>query len=399
MEYFVEQGTSHRDVLQKVQSKYGERAKVLHYKTIRMGGFLGMFTKEGIEVTGYFGKDAKRETPPRPKQSDIEEEKRKLLKLGGVNDGKALEEVLKEVRSIKDRMDSLSGPQVETHESIRQIEELLARNEFSFSFITDISNRLKKDFSFEDLDDFNRVQERVIDWIADSVEVYPLRFGHRPEVFTLVGPTGVGKTTTIAKLSAMLGIGGFGGANKTVRILTIDNYRIGAKQQIETYGEIMNIPVSCVETHKDMEKYLALYADVDVIFIDTIGKSPRDFHKLAEMKELLSTSGIRGGAHLAVSATTKYSDLLEIIRQFEPFGYESLILTKLDETSRVGNIISALSDKHKSLSYITDGQRVPQDIEPASVTKLLMNLDGFRVNRERLERRFGALTVQSGVEK
>lgn len=397
MEYFIEQGTSHREVMEKVKTKYGERAKVLHYKTVRMGGFLGMFSREGIEVTGYFGKEAKPEAP-RPRQTDLEEEKRKLLKLGGMTDGKALEQVLKEVRSIKERMDTFQAPQTETHESIRQIEELLARNEFSYAYISDMIARLKKEFSLEELDDFNRVQERVTDWIADSIDIYPLRFRQKPQVFTLVGPTGVGKTTTIAKLAAMLGIGGFGGANKQVRILTIDNYRIGAKQQIETYGEIMNIPVSCVETHKDMEKYLALYHDVDVIFIDTIGKSPRDFQKLAEMRELLSSAGVRGSAHLAVSATTKYSDVQEVIRQFEPFNYESIILTKLDETSRVGNLISALADRHKSISFITDGQRVPQDIEPASVTKLLLNLEGFRVNRERLERRFGSVTVP-GVEK
>jgi len=174
-----------------------------------------------------------------------------------------------------------------------------------------------------------------------------------------------------------------------VRILTIDNYRIGAKQQIEIYGEIMGIPVAFAESPQDFKKYLDLYHDVDLVFVDTIGKSPKDFAKLGEMRELLRESGTGSSVHLALSATTKTSDIYEILRQFEPFNYQSVVLTKLDETTRIGNVVSVLFEKQKSISFVTDGQGVPQDIARASVVKLLTNLEGFRISRDHVEARFG----------
>ncbi len=208
-----------------------------------------------------------------------------------------------------------------------------------------------------------------------------------------MGPTGVGKTTTIAKLAAMHRIGTNGESPKEVRMLTVDNYRIGARTQIETYGEIMEIPVFCAESCQELRKKLALFDDADLILIDTIGKSPRQSMMLAEMKELLSACGERAEVHLAMSATTKTSDISEILQQFEPFKYRSVILTKLDETMRIGNIISVLAERQKSISYLTDGQVVPQDICRASVPRLLMNLEGFRIDKNRIEKKFGSAVV------
>jgi len=214
-------------------------------------------------------------------------------------------------------------------------------------------------------------------------------------MFVLVGPTGVGKTTTIAKLAAMYGIDPYGSRKRDIRVLTIDNYRIGARQQIETYCQIMGIPVSFVESAEDMKKQLALAAECDMVFIDTIGKSPRDFRRLGEMNELLSICGPRARVHLALSATTKTVDVAEIATQFEPFKYEAVVITKLDETTRAGNVISILSDRDKPISFTTNGQRVPQDIERASVLELLLHLEGFGVSREQLEQTYGSATVRS----
>jgi flagellar biosynthesis protein FlhF len=108
------------------------------------------------------------------------------------------------------------------------------------------------------------------------------------------------------------------------------------------------------------------------------------------MKELLDNCGSKTETFLAVSATTKYRDLDEIFQQYEPFKYESIIITKLDETSQIGNIISIMSKKRKSAVFITDGQKVPQDIERASVIRFLMQLEGFTINREYLEKKYGS---------
>jgi len=122
--------------------------------------------------------------------------------------------------------------------------------------------------------------------------------------------------------------------------------------------------------------------------VDTIGKSPRDLVELGRMKQLLDACGTLAELYLVVAASTKSSDLNEILKAFEPFDYKSVIVTKMDETLRIGNIIGALAERGKSISYITNGQKVPGFIEKASVVQFLINLEGFRVNRIRLEEKF-----------
>lgn len=387
MEYFTEQAPTHSECLRKIKSKYGDGARVLMQRSVRVGGVLGFFSREAVEMSGVVGADAGRGIK---KTNDLEEEKKKFI--SNLKGEQTLQLVLNEVRGIKEKIEAsaASSSRGEEHPSVVRIAELLALNDFSASYARGIEDRMKREFSLEQLDDFDTVQSTVIEWIGESIRLYKEEgFQTRPRVMVLVGPTGVGKTTTIAKLAAAYGIAGAGSRPLNVRMITIDNYRIAAKQQIEIYGNIMGIPVSCVENFDELRKTIALYAqDVDLILIDTIGKSPRDYLKLAEMKELLSACGNEADVHLALSATTKSSDMREVLQQFEPFNYRSVVITKLDETMRVGNVVSALTEKSKAVSYITDGQRVPQDIARASVQRLLMNLEGFRVDRRRIEERF-----------
>ena len=392
MEYFVEQATTHQQAEQKVRAKYGDRARIMHHKTIRLGGFLGLFTKEGVEVTGYFANEPIRRDPRRSAASqgsqNLEEEKRKIL--GSVKSDKGIDTLLEEMKSLKEQIGTLQAPRPEVrhdHSTVEAVRELLEHNEFTSSYVDATVRRVRSEFSMEELEDPEMVKSRLVDWIAESINVYRPKRRYRPEVFILVGPTGVGKTTTIAKLAAIHGPAD-NGNRKDVRIITIDNYRIGAKEQIETYGNIMDVPVTCVESLQEMKKQIALYNGVDMVFVDTIGKSPREFSKLGEMNELLRGIGANGHFHLAVSATTKTSDMEEVFRQFEPFGYESVVVTKLDETNRLGNVISSLAERQKPISYITDGQRVPQDISPATVERLLMSLEGFQIDRERVAQQY-----------
>ena len=402
MKYFVEQAATHREAEERVRVKYGDRARIMHHRSIRLGGFLGMFTTEGVEVTGYFATEPKHKgapasasaTAPSPStelgaQQSLDEEKRKLIELARGGDAsrggaQTLDTVLSEIRSLRE---AFALPASDTHPAIADVRARLELNDFSRSYISRIEERMRRELSVEQLDDAALIDNRVLEWIGESIRIHEPRKGGSPEVFILVGPTGVGKTTTIAKLAAMYGLER-GTRKRDIRVLTIDNYRIGARQQIETYGQIMDIAVSFVESSDDMKKYLALYQDADMIFVDTIGKSPRDFRKLGEMNELLSVCGGRARVHLAISATTKTADVAEIATQFEPFKYEAVVVTKLDETSRTGNVISVLAERDKPISFITDGQRVPQDIERATVMRLLRNLEGFDVPRAALEQRF-----------
>jgi flagellar biosynthesis protein FlhF len=388
MQYFSEQGDTHREALEKVRAKYGDTAQVMSQRTIRMGGFLGLFSREGVELSGIVRQDVAKADSNR--KLELEEEKRKLL--AQIKNDQTLQQVLREVQTIKERIAQAptAAPRAEEeHPAIGEIQELLYANEFDPKFAESLLARLRRDCTLEELDDRDALHERVLTWIGDSIEIAPSAGGSRkPRIIILVGPTGVGKTTSIAKMAAIHAVGLQGERQKSVRMITIDTYRIGARQQIETYGNIMGVPVSCVETPEDLRKTIAMYQDVDLILVDTIGKSPRDAVKLAEMKKILEAAGSGAEVMLAVSATTKAADIRDVMRQFEPFGYRSLVVTKVDETNRLGNVISALSGGGRSVAYLAVGQRVPQDIERASVMRMLMSLEGFTVNRPKLEERY-----------
>lgn len=430
MEYFVEQGRTHTEAMEKVRAKYGPHAKVMHHRSVRMGGFLGLFTHEGVEVTGYISQAAQKRA-----DNSFEEQKKRFLgsvaeKRGGeevtespapadmmqsdnnrrdAGDSRAmqgsggapratLDTLLQEVKTLRSTIETRSHDRNEVavggdHPTVARIRDLLELNEFTTPYIRMIVDRLKREFALEELAETEAIERRVVDWIGESIQIDRYRPEGNGHVFILVGPTGVGKTTTIAKLAAMWGIEQADRPAKDVRMITIDNYRIGARQQIETYGEIMGIPVHAAENYADLEKQIAVYRDVDVVFVDTIGKSPRDYVKIGEMKEQLDACGQGAVVHLAVSATTKPSDLEAIIQQYEPFGCRSVVATKLDETARIGSLVSVLHARGKALCYLTVGQRVPIDIEPARVTTLLRKLEGFHIDRSHIEERFSMEAV------
>ena len=413
METFTEQGKSRRDCLGKIVAKYGERIAILRERKVPMGGFLGFFTREGVELEFYIppvlGRSAQPyQTVPASSQPplDFEEAKKKVLAAAGKDAAQVAAQaaaqtasqaeqeasqrrILDKLETIENKIDSRPGK--EDHPSLVRAVELLKLNDFSGKYIDGMISRARKELSLETLDDFDAVQNRLLEWIGESINIYaePERPRRDGRILALVGPTGVGKTTTIAKLAAIFGLGNARRSPLPVRMITIDAFRIGARAQIEAYGNIMGFPVSYIDNRRDLKKEIALYAgEAGLILVDTIGKSPRDSAKLGEMKELLDACGSRAEIHLVLSASTKTSDIEEILRQFEPFNYRSVVLTKLDETGRTGNVISALAERGKSVSYITDGQKVPHDIKKASVVRFLINLDEFKIDRGTIEQRF-----------
>jgi len=394
LQYFTIEAPTPREALEQMRRQYGQEARILTHKTIRRGGILGMFAREGVEITGYISRKP-RNKPPGVSAATLEESRKKIV--ADARREQSLQLILNEIQSLKENLSKDNGGTklpVDTPAGLLRIESILQHNDFSPPFIEEILGRVRKEFSLEELDDFSVLQTQVLEWIGDKIQIYPAlqipeQGAQGSKVFIIVGPTGVGKTTTIAKLAAIFGVNGSSSTSPKVRIVTIDNYRIAALRQIETYAEIMRIPVTCVESVGEFKKFLAMAEGTGLILVDTIGRSPRDLSKLAEMKDVLDAAGTRSEIHLAISATTKASDVEEILKTFEPFKYRAVILTKIDETLRIGNIISVLSASRKPISYIGDGQSVPQDIEQASILRLLMNLDGFHINRERLEKRFG----------
>jgi flagellar biosynthesis protein FlhF len=186
-------------------------------------------------------------------------------------------------------------------------------------------------------------------------------------VIAFIGPTGVGKTTTIAKLAAKFAVE----ENVEVGLITADTYRIAAVQQLQTYSDIMNIPLEVVYNESELAKNVkANYDDYDLIFVDTAGSSWNDQMQMGRLKKFTELDLV-DETHLLVSLNTKSEDLRNIIEYFSHLNPDKMILTKLDETTIYGDIINLNQDYELPYSYITYGQDVPDDIREADSDLLL----------------------------
>ncbi len=209
------------------------------------------------------------------------------------------------------------------------------------------------------------IQDYLVRRLADGVEVAePQRTGGR--VWALVGPTGVGKTTTIAKLAAYFSLK----LAQKVLLLTIDTYRIGAVEQLATYARILGLPLKVAASPKELKTYLEERGEQDLVLIDTAGRSPNNSGMLDELRDFLTVSPVIG-SHLVVSATTKEGDLKKIISGFGGLPLEGYICTKLDETDQYLPLFNQLVPTRRPLAYFTHGQRVPEDLEQVTKSRIV----------------------------
>ncbi|MCQ2596266.1 MAG: hypothetical protein MJ181_00330 [Treponema sp.] len=278
----------------------------------------------------------------------------------------------------------------EKHETIARIEELLADNEFSYSYINMISDKIRKTFSLEQLSDFELIEKCVVDWIGETIEVDKGHHVRPPHITIIVGPTGVGKTTTLVKLVAAQVIAYKNSGRKyEARLITTDYSRVGALDQLKHFGEIFHIEVNKAENVDDLKKLLDSYRlHSDGIFIDTGGYSPNDSVHIGKLKDCVSVPGVTPDIYLAFDAKTKCSDLKNIMNNYEPFAYNSVIVTKCDESKLYGNIISSLYEKHKKIAYITDGQNAARNLEKADPVYFLERLKGFNLDMDHIREHF-----------
>ena len=311
--------------------------------------------------------------------------------------GSQMKEMSKTIEELKNEMSqqlkNLAGSVQEKHESIQKIDEMLEANEFSFSYINMIEEKIRNDFSLEQLDNFDLVERRVVDWIGETIQIAKENTFRPPHVYILVGPTGVGKTTTLVKLAAQF-VKKYAlehdGKRPEICFITTDTMMVGAMEQLERWGKHMGSLVYKAERAEDLKTlYEEKRANMDAIFIDTSGFSPNDATHIAQMKLLLEVPGMNPDIYLAFTASTKSRDLQNIMQNYEPFGYKSVIVTKCDESEQFGNVISVLNEKHKSISYITHGQVASRDISKANVIDFLIRLENFKVDRIHIEDKFG----------
>lgn len=210
----------------------------------------------------------------------------------------------------------------------------------------------------------SEILSKLAERIRSFVKVAPslserIQHGKNPRVVTFVGPTGVGKTTTLAKVAADVM------RTRKVRVIlaTMDTYKVGAVEHLESYAKFLGLPfVVCRTPHEALELVASLRSS-DLLFLDTLGAGPRENIKLSEMSFLFSQ--IEAETHLCVSVTTQERDMKDILSRFSLFRPSYLLATKFDETYALGEFFNAYVCQPMPLSYFTVGQRVPQDIEPA----------------------------------
>jgi flagellar biosynthesis protein FlhF len=295
----------------------------------------------------------------------------------------------KEVREIKDLLlgvesNSILPPDLYFNHDLRNQYTNLKQFGLRSDIITDIMSNKVESREKEPVSQTQILKEslyRVMERIS---------FEDRPEnekshrIFSFVGPTGVGKTTSLAKLAALSAIS----RGERTAMITLDTFRIAAVAQLKTYAQIMDIPLEVVMNKKELSTALKKHHDYDSVFIDTAGRSPKMEKDIHELNRLFDVPE-KIHHYLVLSATTRYEDLLWAEERFKVFPYSSYIFTKLDETIDASSMVNFLVSKGKPLSYLTTGQQVPEDIEVASkkklATLLLSTLRGVMVDNSRDE--------------
>ncbi|MBU1567398.1 MAG: flagellar biosynthesis protein FlhF [Proteobacteria bacterium] len=236
-----------------------------------------------------------------------------------------------------------------------------------------IARFLRESLTDQELGNPDIIDAAIMRTIEDLIQVSPPTFTNKdnPQLIALVGPTGVGKTTTLAKIAASY----LSKHSHSVALITIDTYRIAAVEQLKVYGEIMHLPVDVVITPEQLEKAIDRHRDKELILIDTAGRSPRDSFCINELAAFLKPE-LNIDKHLVLSATTREHELLDAIVRFQELGITHTIFTKIDECANLGILLNVQIQNANPLSYFTNGQRVPEDLleaSPKTAAELIMS--------------------------
>ena len=272
-----------------------------------------------------------------------------------------LEDELAQMKAMLAQVMSKDQPQDQV-----SIQEALRRQEVDEDLLKDMAAQLPAGDTLLDSQD-ERAEEVLAGYLGQTMnfsEGITLN-KHGVRIVALIGATGVGKTTTLAKIAARFVL------EKNIRaaLITADTYRISAVEQLKTYSDIIGLPLEIVYSPDELKVAIHKHRDKDLILIDTAGRSQHNEYQMKELQEFLAVNS-HIECHLVMSATTKNRDAAEILEKFSACEPDRVIFTKTDETSSVGLILNLLAKRDIALSFLTNGQSVPDDIIPATPQKL-----------------------------
>lgn len=354
-----------QEALIRIKADLGKDAVILSTKKVRQKGLLGFFKKPLIEVTAACEdeKVVKREEGVSKTESlavslqlsQIKELEKKI---------DSLEKTIKEV--IKDTSVMPEVKEASKKNFLDVMRENLKKNGVEEEIVEDLLTKVGWDGSINNV--VNKMYREIKELLGTSSA---LTFDSKqPQVVFFVGPTGVGKTTTIAKIAAKLMFE----EGKKVGFITADTYRIAAVEQLKTYAEIMNIKTKVWYEPDEYDQIIKSFDDHDVILVDTAGRSHKNQEHMDELKAFVQKAK-PDEIFLLLSATTQPSVFKEIVNTYSFIDNYKVIITKVDEMSTYGNILNIKHYTQKPIAYVTTGQNVPDDIQsfnPEHFAKLII---------------------------
>lgn len=398
-----------QEALQKIRAQLGSDAMIVSTRTFRRGGVLGVGAQDVVEVyaadTRSRIENIRRENSSRLRVSEphpasvVEDTPRSpVLPLQGeasvpslipappargVTPGgesyQAFSSAIGQIRQdIRDLMSRGAEGSKHLNAFLRECHDALVSREVDprvVDLIVDEISRLRVPSGYPDP---SRVRAIVRGQLTKLfVPSPPIDERKRPRLIVLVGPTGVGKTTTIAKLAARAKLS----ERRRVGLITLDTFRIAAVDQLEKYAEIIGLPLIVATSPRELEVAVDEFRakEMDVVFIDSAGRSHRDELKMAELREFLTVLP-DAEVHLVLSTTTHGKTILSIANRFSGIGFHKVILTKVDETISFGSFVSALISIGRPVSFVTDGQNVPDDIvasDPERLADLVLKVNAL----------------------
>ncbi|HWR43149.1 flagellar biosynthesis protein FlhF [Sporomusa sp.] len=343
------------EAMAQVKQDLGRDAVILHTRRFKKGGILGFFGKEMVEVMAAVDSAA----------ATIAEKKMQIA-LPPATDDTQLTALQLEMSNMRKIMEQMLCQLPTKGKQTSPLLDLLIKNDIEPLIAANLVKGLPDEKSIVGSDQSivrKLLLDRIVNYLqkVDGIDISPSGC----KTVALIGPTGVGKTTTIAKLAANFALK----EGYKVALVTADTYRIAAVEQLKIYGDIMGIPIEIVYSPDELKAALYRHNDKNLVLIDTAGRSPSNHYQLAELQALLAVDPYIE-THLVLSTTTKYKDALEIVNKFSVCSPQKFLFTKVDEASNIGTILNLLYHFPTTVSYMTTGQSVPDDIELASSTKL-----------------------------
>lgn len=359
------------EALTRIRYELGKDAIIISQRKIRESGIKGYFKPKLIEVTAALenNKIDKKNKFAREKEDDMDFRNSldSIKKIIAEKDQKIIKEEVKEDKNNLTNNENIKNEVKEIKELLNKVIKNTNKEEekdliSEYLRDMDIDEKLLIDLLPKNYDNIDEFKKDFIDLLEKEIDISTNNLSGK---VVLVGPTGVGKTTTIAKLAGRLALI----EKKKVGLITIDTYRIGAVEQLRTYAEIMNIPFKVVITLKEMEGAVKELEGCDVILVDTTGRSSKNTMQISELRAFIQKVNA-DHIMLVMSGTTKNRDIQTILDGYNELAYEKLIITKLDETSTYGCVYNIVKRSNKPIAYITTGQDVPDDIKVPSKNEI-----------------------------